>query len=102
MKVTPELIARLVESAYAGQAEGIDLPTAKNDAISAVFGGGSPSRQASEPVKVNVIKALASASTAELADLETKLLAAERAPHLNGEAKELELAVNRLTSRIKF
>jgi hypothetical protein len=64
--------------------------------------GGQPAQASAKPVKINVIKAIAEASPAELADLETKLLAAERAPHLNGEAKELELAVNRLTNRIKF
>jgi hypothetical protein len=54
MKVTPELVARIVETAYAGQADGVDLPTAKNDAISAVFGGGARSGQA---VNVNVVQA---------------------------------------------
>lgn len=53
MKVTPELVARIVETAYAGQADGVDLPTAKNDAISAVFGGA----RSSQAVKVNVVRA---------------------------------------------
>jgi len=53
MKATPELVARIVETAYAGQADGVDLPTAKNDAISAVFGGA----RSSQAVKVNVVRA---------------------------------------------
>lgn len=37
-----ELISRLVETCYAGAAEGVSLDAAKVDAIQAVFGGGSP------------------------------------------------------------
>lgn len=58
--------------------------------------------QASTPVKINVIKALSAASPDELDAIEAKLIAAERAPHKNGEVKELELALSRVTNRIKF
>ena len=58
--------------------------------------------QASEPIKINIVKALSSATPDELDAIETKLIAAERAPHKNGEVKELELALSRVTNRIKF
>lgn len=66
---------------------------------------GAPA-QASEPVKVNVVRAkgkklrdvLHAASSDELDELEAKLTAAENAPHHNGEAealKETVLAIGR-------
>jgi phage gp29-like protein len=62
--------------------------------------GGNPAAQASaQPVKINVIRALAAATPEELAAIETKLLAAETAPHKNGEAAELLEVVNRVTKR---
>jgi hypothetical protein len=47
-------------------------------------------------------EALVHATDAELAELESKLTAAEGAAHLNGEAAELEATVTALESRIKF
>lgn len=65
-------------------------------------GGDQPLQASAQPVKINVVKALSHATDAELDDLELKLQAAERAPHPNGELKAVELAVSRLTNRIKF
>lgn len=104
MKATVELISRLVEAAYAGATEGVSLDAAKNDAISAVFGGGSPMAQPAtiRAGRVPLRDALVHATDAELAELETKLTAAEGAAHLNGEAAELETTVAALESLIKF
>jgi hypothetical protein len=107
MKVTPELVARIVETAYAGQADGVDLPTAKNDAISAVFGGGVRRVEAVKPVvkakeKKSLRDALVHATDEELTLLEQKLTAAENAPHKNGEVTAVEAEVEKLTNRIKF
>ena len=101
MKATVELISRLVETAYAGAAEGVSLDAAKNDAISAVFGGGSPQAQpvAVKAGRVPLRDALVHATDAELAELEAKLTAAEGAAHLNGEAAELEATVAGLEGR---
>ena len=100
-----ELISRLVETCYAGAAEGVSLDAAKVDAIQAVFGGQPQASVAvAAPVggRVPLREALVHATDAELAELEAKLTAAEGAAHLNGEAAALEEHVAAVESRIKF
>jgi len=99
-----ELISRLVETCYAGAAEGVSLDAAKADTIQAVFGGQSPAVApvADRAGRVPLREALVHATDAELAELEAKLVAAEGAAHLNGEAAALEEHVAAVESRIKF
>jgi len=106
MKATVELISKLVESVYAGAAQGVALDTVKSDVIGAVFSGTMPSgRTATRVVKAakpDVRAALLHATDAELAELEQKLSAAENAAHKNGEVTAVEIAVEQLSQRIKF
>jgi phage gp29-like protein len=73
-------------------------------------GQGEPAQATGQAVKVNVVKArkpalrdaLVHATDAELEAIEAKLLAAEAAPHHNGEVREVQEVVEQLTNRLKF
>ncbi len=106
MKATVELISKLVESAYAGAVEGVDLATAKNDAVAAVFGGTVSTHAqpaAKDPLwaahERKLRDALVHATDEELAALEAKLTAAETATHRNGEIHAVEEAVANIERR---
>ena len=97
MKVTVELIAGLVEAGWSAARCGVDLSTARRDAVAAVS-----ATAGAEPVKargVTLRDTLRAAKGEELDELEEAICAAERSTSRNGEveavkAKVLEIAGN--------